>query len=61
MREECMILFEKCACFHFQALRELNEVLRVRSSVLNNCKKNSKRLFLLEVHDSHSLSKSCRI
>ena len=35
MQEEHMIPFLEYACFHFQALREPKEELRVRSSVLD--------------------------
>ena len=36
IQKEHMIPFVSCACFHFQALREPKEELKVRSSVLKN-------------------------
>ena len=61
MQVEYIVPFVLCDCFHFQELRESKEELRVRSRVLKNCKKNWKRVFSMEVHNSHSLSKLCRI
>jgi len=53
-KENELFLLCNAPAFYFQALQESKEEVRVRSRLLKNCKKKSKRVFLLEEVYSHS-------